>query len=209
MEEILKNIKEMLKDRGEEIKLYEEKEKEYEKKDYYSKSNKIKYPYLLTDKTCVIICVINEYKKILFEEIKSKSEKMEDLVTEFIKNHEERKNYVIVLSGEKKLASNDKNVVTQFDKQLQKMGGIFQEFYDYNFKFNPTKHELVPKHRKLESEEVKEIMTKYMLRTKTQMPFILKTDIIAKWLGLKVGDVVEITHYNENSGISYYYRCCV
>ena len=52
-------------------------------------------------------------------------------------------------------------------------------------------------------------MTKYLIKGKLQMPIIQKTDVIAKWHGLKQGDVVEIIRYNENSGKSYYYRCCV
>jgi len=75
--------------------------------------------------------------------------------------------------------------------------------------FNPTKHELVPPHRKLSSDEAKIIMDKYMIKSKGQMPLIQHTDVIAKWIGLKQGDLVEITRYNENSGEYYYYRCCV
>jgi len=52
-------------------------------------------------------------------------------------------------------------------------------------------------------------MEKYMIKSKLQMPLILHTDVIAKWIGLKQGDLVEITRYNQNSGKCYYYRCCV
>ena len=39
---------------------------------------------------------------------------------------------------------------------------------------------------------------------------ILKnSDPIAKWLGLKSGDIVEIDRYNPNSGLTKYYRACV
>jgi DNA-directed RNA polymerase I, II, and III subunit RPABC1 len=75
--------------------------------------------------------------------------------------------------------------------------------------FNPLKHELVPPHRKLSITEVKEVMEKYMINSKTNFPYILKNDVIAKWLGLKTGDIVEIKHYNPNSGLTYYYRCCM
>jgi DNA-directed RNA polymerase subunit H (RpoH/RPB5) len=52
-------------------------------------------------------------------------------------------------------------------------------------------------------------MDKYLIKTKLQIPIIMHSDVIAKWLGLKQGELVEITRYNENSGVSYYYRCCV
>jgi DNA-directed RNA polymerase I, II, and III subunit RPABC1 len=84
------------------------------------------------------------------------------------------------------------------------------QFFQLNeLQFNPTKHQLVPPHRKLSTDETTEIMNKYLVKSKLQMPIILKTDVIAKWLGLKQGDIVEIIRYNENSGKSYYYRCCI
>jgi len=52
-------------------------------------------------------------------------------------------------------------------------------------------------------------MEKYLIKGKVQMPFILQNDVIAKWMGLRQGDIVKIDRYNENSGISYYYRVCV
>jgi DNA-directed RNA polymerase I, II, and III subunit RPABC1 len=75
--------------------------------------------------------------------------------------------------------------------------------------FNPTKHMFVPKHVKLSETESADVMQKYMIKSKLQMPVILHNDIIAKWLGLRQGDIVKIERYNENSGISYYYRCCI
>jgi DNA-directed RNA polymerase I, II, and III subunit RPABC1 len=86
---------------------------------------------------------------------------------------------------------------------------MLQFFHLSELQFNPTKHQLVPQHRKLSPEETTEIMTKYLIKSKLHMPIILKTDVIAKWHGLKQGDVVEIIRYNENSGKSYYYRCCI
>ena len=71
------------------------------------------------------------------------------------------------------------------------------------------KHQYVPPHRKLSNDEAKMIMDAYNVKNKLQMPIILHTDRIAKWIGLKQGELVEITRYNENSGKSYYYRCCI
>jgi len=86
---------------------------------------------------------------------------------------------------------------------------MLQYFQINQLLFNPTKHKLVPKHRKLTTEEANAIMEKYMIKNKLQMPMILHNDVIAKWLGLKQGEIVEITRYNENSGKSFYYRCCI
>ena len=75
--------------------------------------------------------------------------------------------------------------------------------------YNPTKHELVPKHEKMNNEDVKVLMENLKLKAKTQLPFIQKTDVIARWLGIQSGDVVKITRYSPTSGKSYYYRCCI
>jgi DNA-directed RNA polymerase I, II, and III subunit RPABC1 len=75
--------------------------------------------------------------------------------------------------------------------------------------YNPLKHSLVPPHEKISEEESKEILVKYLIKTKSQMPVISRNDVIARWLGLRHGDIVKITRYNESSGIYYYYRCCM
>ena len=62
--------------------------------------------------------------------------------------------------------------------------------------------------RKLKDDEIAEFMKKYMIRSKLDMSRIYPSDPIAKWLGLKQGDIVKIIRYNENSGESFYYRSC-
>jgi len=86
---------------------------------------------------------------------------------------------------------------------------MIQYFQINQLLFNPTKHKLVPEHRKLSTTEINEIMEKYLIKNKLQMPIIMHNDVIAKWIGLKQGDIVEIKRYNENSGLSYYYRYCI
>tara|TARA_Y100000389_G_scaffold205110_1_gene263326 strand:+ start:6192 stop:6818 length:627 start_codon:yes stop_codon:yes gene_type:complete len=208
METIIENVKEMLESRGDDLTKFNEMEKDYVNKDFHIKT-KSKYPSICTDKTCVIFCVSQEYRKMLFDEIKSKTKSLEELVNAFRENHNNMLNYIVIFHHLKKLNAVEKSTITQFDKYIQKLGGIFQDFYDTSFMFNPIKHELVPEHKKLTVDETKKIMEKYMMNSKTNFPYILKTDIIAKWLGLKIGDVVEIKHYNPNSGLTYYYRCCM
>jgi DNA-directed RNA polymerase subunit H (RpoH/RPB5) len=208
METIIENVKEMLSNRGDDLTSFIDMEQNYIKKDFYTKTLQT-YPHFYTDKTCVIVCILQEYRKNLFDEIKSKQKPLEETVHNFIENHNNKLNYIVILSNTKKLTTIDKGILSQFDKQIQKQGGIFQDFYDNTFMFNPLKHELVPPHRKLSITEVKEVMEKYMINSKTNFPYILKNDVIAKWLGLKTGDIVEIKHYNPNSGLTYYYRCCM
>lgn len=76
--------------------------------------------------------------------------------------------------------------------------------------FNITKHVLVPKHEKLSVEEEKIILETYNLKSKTQLPLILHTDPMSKYLGLKPGNIVKIKRNNSpSSGEFILYRCCV
>jgi DNA-directed RNA polymerase subunit H (RpoH/RPB5) len=95
------------------------------------------------------------------------------------------------------------------DKSLQTVDGMLQIFYIDELRYNPLTHRLVPKHEKLSEADAKKMMDLYKIKSKSQLPVILKTDPVSKWLGLRHGDIVKITHINNNSGECYYYRCAV
>lgn len=76
--------------------------------------------------------------------------------------------------------------------------------------FNVSRHELVPKHEKMHNEDdVKALLQSLKIKSKTQLPIILKTDPMARYLGLKTGDVVKVTRPSPTSGTYVHYRCCV
>lgn len=95
------------------------------------------------------------------------------------------------------------------DQQMLSQGGFIQIFLMRELMYNPMKHKLVPKHKKMTEEEGKELMEKMEIKSKHQLPFIQRQDIIARWLGLQQGDIVRITRYTETSGKYYYHRVCV
>ena len=99
--------------------------------------------------------------------------------------------------------------IVQKDAAIQEQGGFIQLFLMKELMYNPMKHELVPKHKKMSEEDIKHFMEEMQLKSKNQLPLIQKQDIIARWLGLYPGDIVKITRYTETSGKYYYYRCCV
>ena len=121
-------------------------------------------------------------------------------------NNETFKYFILIITD---LTSANLNKITAIDKALNAHGANLQVFYTKELMYNPLKHSLVPQHKKLTELEGKEIMELYMIKQKIQMPIISKNDVIARWLGLKQGDIVKITRYNETSGTYYYYRCCV
>lgn len=75
--------------------------------------------------------------------------------------------------------------------------------------YNVSRHELVPPHRKMTDAEVKDVLQTYMLNDRRGLPAIWSTDPMAKYLGLRPGDVVEITRASPAAGTSVYYRHCV
>lgn len=75
---------------------------------------------------------------------------------------------------------------------------------------NISKHTLVPRHEVITDQSViDKILEEFSLKSKHQLPIILKTDAMAKYLGLKSGDVVKITRPSPTAGIYEVYRVCV
>ncbi len=69
-------------------------------------------------------------------------------------------------------------------------------------------HRLVPKARILNEDEVKALLEKYKIE-KRQLPKILVSDPMAKALGAKPGDVLEIERNSYTAGKALYYRVVV
>lgn len=70
---------------------------------------------------------------------------------------------------------------------------------------NISKHTLVIPHRIMTQDQAEEIMKKYKL-DKDKIPAILTTDMMCRFIGGKVGDMVELKRKSETAGQSIYYR---
>jgi DNA-directed RNA polymerase subunit H (RpoH/RPB5) len=197
---IIKNIKEMLVERGDDISLFEEHELSVDKEEYENDRNIIEFQ---TSNTTVIFALTKKLKKYIMDELKN----FEADINNFITKYGNKKNVILIFNND----TVSQPVITQlnkYDKLFQKNDGQLQYFHAQQLMFNPTKHEYVPKHIKLSDKEASDFMNEYMIKSKLYMPIILHNDPIAKWLGLKQGDIVKIVRYNENSGVSFYYRSC-
>jgi DNA-directed RNA polymerase I, II, and III subunit RPABC1 len=112
-----------------------------------------------------------------------------------------------------KYPSNKMTVIIVQDKQTPQISKellndeykLYEIFSVKNLMFNITHHEIVPKHILLTQEESDLILKQYQT-TRAQLPKLLTTDPVAKYYGMKAGDICKIVRQSPMTGESYYYR---
>jgi DNA-directed RNA polymerase I, II, and III subunit RPABC1 len=87
---------------------------------------------------------------------------------------------------------------------------LLQIFDIRRLQFDVMQHAKVPRHRILKQAEVSLLEKKFnILVPKDQLPWIDSQDAIARWIGARPSDVIEIIRFSESSGATPYYRYCV
>jgi DNA-directed RNA polymerase subunit H (RpoH/RPB5) len=193
IEIVRRHLKDMLEARGEDVSYIEEHGDAVDPSRYYTEMI-----HLGTNRTTTIFVLTKD----LVKEWKTK-----EGTPEFLMEKYGTKQFMLLMNDAPSSAVLQQ--LQAIDRALQAQGGMLQLFYMKELMYNPLKHSLVPKHEKMTEEEVKKLMESYMVKSKSQLPVISRNDVIARWLGLRHGDVVRITRYNDTSGMYYYYRCCV
>ncbi|KAF8920211.1 RNA polymerase [Mucidula mucida] len=107
---------------------------------------------------------------------------------------------IIVFPGN--MTPSARKVIVQTASQYR-----LEEFSEADLLVNIVHHTLVPRHDVLTTEQKKILLEKYRLK-ETQLPRIQLADPVARYYGLRRGQVVKITRPSETSGRYASYRIC-
>ena len=88
-------------------------------------------------------------------------------------------------------------------------GTFAQIFWLNSLLFNISEHDLVPKYRIMTQEEKQALIDKLFLDDEKNLPKILVTDPVAKFYGVRIGQLCEIGYTNETNGFNKSYRLCI
>jgi DNA-directed RNA polymerase subunit H (RpoH/RPB5) len=95
-------------------------------------------------------------------------------------------------------------------KHIWEKDGIFLVVQSIKgLQFNILEHVLVPDHRAIDEKETEFIMKKYNIHEKTKFPDISRFDPVAQAIGLRPGNVCEITRPSKSAILAKYYRICI
>lgn len=95
-------------------------------------------------------------------------------------------------------------------KQIWEKDGIFIVIENIKrLQFNILNHSLVPEHTIINATEVEEMMKRYNINNKTDLPDISRFDPVARVIGLRPGNICKIIRPSKTAITTVYYRICI
>lgn len=194
------NVKDMLEARGDDVSYIQEHGDAVDATKYHTN-----VVALTTDKTCVIFALTDGAMGLIRKALK---EVTPDTVTQQCwwckitgsdaRNDTGKQRYIVIV---RQMPS--KQTIDLMDKLHMQL------FLIKELQYNPLKHELVPPHSILTAPEKKAFLKEYRIGQVKHLPYILRNDVIARWIGAVPDDIIKITRFSESAGEYQYYRLCI
>ncbi|AUF82170.1 DNA-directed RNA polymerase subunit Rpb5 [Tetraselmis virus 1] len=103
---------------------------------------------------------------------------------------------------------NNATVKSQYT-EAEARGVNIEIFTLKEMQYNVSKHVLVPEHKHIKGDtNVSDVLKQLCVKNRYLLPAISPEDPMARYLGLKIGDVIKVKRPSMTSGISIAYRCC-
>ena len=180
-----------------------------------------KFPDLSPDSTTSKVSkksLIDNIKKLYDEEYFSSNDSVMIVINESVSETIQKAidNLNIELQNDLEISGLNSDIMNDLKSKDIKLGN------EYNFKHfkniqildinsltnNLLEHNLVPKHEVIRNKtDINKILEDCNANI-SQLPIILKNDVIAKLIRLSPGDICKITRNNNKCGINYFYRVC-
>jgi len=180
-----------------------------------------KFPDLSPDSTTSKVSkksLIDNIKKLYDEEYFSSNDSVMIVINESVSETIQKAidNLNIELQNDLELSGLNSDIMNDFKSKDIKLGNEYNLKHFKNIQIldinsltnNLLEHNLVPKHEVIRNKEDINKILEDCNANISQLPIILKNDIISKLIRLSPGDLCKITRNNNKCGINYFYRVC-
>tara|TARA_B100000989_G_C19525630_1_gene466713 strand:- start:2529 stop:3293 length:765 start_codon:yes stop_codon:yes gene_type:complete len=180
-----------------------------------------KFPDLSPDSTTSKVSkksLIDNIKKLYEEEYFNSNDSVMVVINESVSETIQKAidNLNIEIQNDLELSGLNSDIMNDFKSKDIKLGNEYNLKHFKNIQIldinsltnNILEHNLVPKHEVMRNKtDINKILEDCNANI-SQLPIILKNDIIAKLIRLSPGDLCKITRNNNKCGINYFYRVC-
>lgn len=180
-----------------------------------------KFPDLSPDSTTSKVSkksLVDNIKKLYDEEYFNSNDSVMVVINEPVSETIQKAidNLNIELQNDLELTGLNSDIMNEFKSKNIKLDNEYNLKHFKNIQIldinsltnNLLEHNLVPKHEVIRNKtDINKILEDCNANI-SQLPIILKNDIIAKLIRLSPGDLCKITRNNNKCGINYFYRVC-